>query len=183
MIYQKVLLIRILGIAVLVMSALFSSAYAVTASVNTITVSAGSTQSVKISGVSGKVTVTSSAPAVVIVSKSEDSSYKVAGVTAGSATVTFKDSKSSAKVNVTVTANAAAVLTGRLLASNCFQCHGTNGTGGFEKLAGQSASEIYGELKKFATGSEDPNGVMAAHAMGFSDAQLNAIATYFASQR
>ena len=31
---------------------------------------------------------------------------------------------------------------GRLLASNCFQCHGTNGKGpGFDKLAGKSASE------------------------------------------
>ncbi|WP_425485618.1 c-type cytochrome, partial [Hydrogenophaga aromaticivorans] len=38
---------------------------------------------------------------------------------------------------------------GRLLASNCFQCHGTNGRGpGFERLAGESADEIYDELRE-----------------------------------
>ena len=37
---------------------------------------------------------------------------------------------------------------GRLLASNCFQCHGYNGKSsiGFERLAGKSSSEIYKEL-------------------------------------
>ena len=37
---------------------------------------------------------------------------------------------------------------GRLLASNCFQCHGYNGKSsiGFEDLAGESSSEIYKEL-------------------------------------
>ena len=29
---------------------------------------------------------------------------------------------------------------GRLLASNCFQCHGTVGTGGFEQIRGKSAT-------------------------------------------
>lgn len=160
-----------------------NAAFAVTTSVGSLTVASGSAQSVKISRVTGKVSVTNSAPGVVIVSKGDSSTYKVTGITAGAAKITFKDSKSSVSVNVTVTANSAAVLTGRLLASNCFQCHGTNGVGGFEKLAGQSVSETYGELKKFSTGAEDPNGIMAAHAMGFSDAQLNAIATYFSSQR
>jgi cytochrome subunit of sulfide dehydrogenase len=40
---------------------------------------------------------------------------------------------------------------GRLLASNCFQCHGTNGkptSGGFDRLAGESVSEIYNELER-----------------------------------
>ena len=39
---------------------------------------------------------------------------------------------------------------GRLLASNCFQCHGTDGRGDgtFERLAGKSASEIYNELRE-----------------------------------
>ena len=37
----------------------------------------------------------------------------------------------------------------RLLASGCFQCHGTNGRGpGFERLAGESADEIYDELRE-----------------------------------
>jgi len=72
---------------------------------------------------------------------------------------------------------------GRLLASNCFQCHGTNGTGGFDRLAGKSYSEIYGDLQEFASGKEDADGIMAAHAMGFTDEQLKAIASYFSSIR
>jgi cytochrome c553 len=72
---------------------------------------------------------------------------------------------------------------GRLLASNCFQCHGTNGRGpGFDRLAGKSANEIYQELLEFRAGKEG-NGIMAKHALGFSDAQLRQIATYFSTQR
>ena len=57
---------------------------------------------------------------------------------------------------------------GRLLASNCFQCHGTNGNGpGFDTLAGKSASEIYQELKEFQSGKEG-NGIMARHAMAYT---------------
>lgn len=167
-----------------VIALLFSSmAWAVTTSVGSLTMASGSSQSVNISNIKGSLSVSNSAPGIVIVSKGVNNSYSVAGVTAGTAKITFKDSKSKVDVNVTVTSNSAAVLTGRLLASNCFQCHGTNGAGGFEKLAGKSASETYGELKKFSNGTEDPNGIMAAHAMGFSDAQLNAIATYFSTQR
>lgn len=71
---------------------------------------------------------------------------------------------------------------GRLLASNCFQCHGTNGRGpGFERLVGESSNEIYEELKELQSGKEG-NGLMARHAMGYSDAQLRAIADWFAAQ-
>ena len=71
---------------------------------------------------------------------------------------------------------------GRLLASNCFQCHGTNGNGpGFDTLAGKSASEIYQELKAFQSGQEG-NGIMARHAMAYTDAQMQLIANWFASQ-
>lgn len=161
---------------------LSTTAFALSTSVGSLTLPSGSTQSVKISNVSGTASYTNSAPGIVIVSKDGDKSYKVAGVTAGAATITFKDKKSTVIVTVIVTANSgSAVLTGRLLASNCFQCHGTNGSGGFEKLAKKNANELYKELKEFATGKEDANGIMAAHAMGFSDAQLNAIAIYFSS--
>lgn len=162
---------------------LSSSVQALTVSENKISVSAGGVQTVKLSGISGKITVTNSAPGIVVISNTDDSTYKFSGVAAGNATVLFKDRKSTAKVNVTVTASSAAILSGRLLASNCFQCHGTNGGGGFDKLAGKSAREIYKELKEFSTGAEDPDGIMAAHAAGFSDAQLLAIANYFSSQR
>ena len=71
---------------------------------------------------------------------------------------------------------------GRLLASNCFQCHGTNGRGpGFDSLAGKTASEIYKDLKEFQAGKEG-TGLMARHAMGYTDAQLQAIANWLATQ-
>jgi sulfide dehydrogenase cytochrome subunit len=71
---------------------------------------------------------------------------------------------------------------GRLLASNCFQCHGTNGRGpGFDRLAGKSANELYNELKEFKSGSEG-NGIMAKHAMGYTDAQLRALADWLSKQ-
>lgn len=72
---------------------------------------------------------------------------------------------------------------GRLLASNCFQCHGTNGKGpGFERLAGRSARDLYEKQRSFASGKEGQD-LMARHAMGYTDAQQRLIARYFASQR
>lgn len=77
-----------------------------------------------------------------------------------------------------------AVPTGRLLASNCFQCHGTNGrsSGGFDTLAGESISEIVGELREMQTKAEEDKGIMRVHALGYTDAQIQALAAYFASQ-
>ena len=73
---------------------------------------------------------------------------------------------------------------GRLLASNCFNCHGTDGhpNGGFDQLAGESASEIVKELKEMAA-KTDEGGIMRIHAMGYTDEQLRQLGTYFASQR
>jgi sulfide dehydrogenase cytochrome subunit len=70
---------------------------------------------------------------------------------------------------------------GRLLASNCFQCHGTDGGGGFERLAGMSANEIVGELREMRLKSAPD--IMEVHARGYSDAQLRLIGNYFASLR
>ena len=72
---------------------------------------------------------------------------------------------------------------GRLLASNCFQCHGTNGkaVSGFEKLAGMSARELKGEMAEMKL--ENEGGIMGAHAAAYTDAQITAIAAYFASVR
>lgn len=80
-------------------------------------------------------------------------------------------------------AHAQVASSGRLLASNCFQCHGTNGNGpGFDRLAGKSANEIYKELKEFQSGKEG-NGIMARHAMGYTDAQLQSLSAWFAAQK
>jgi len=72
---------------------------------------------------------------------------------------------------------------GRLLASNCFQCHGTNGRGpGFDELNGKSSTEIYKELKEFASGKEG-DGIMAKHAMGYTDAQMLSLSQWLSTQR
>lgn len=72
---------------------------------------------------------------------------------------------------------------GRLLASNCYQCHGTNGAGpGFDSIAGKSVDEIYKELREMR--SENPgNDIMKAHARGYTDEQLRQISTYLSQQR
>jgi hypothetical protein len=62
---------------------------------------------------------------------------------------------------------------GRLLASNCFQCHGTGGVGGFENIRKGEASELREYLNQPAS-----SGIMAAHAQGYTMTQINAIITY-----
>ena len=113
----------------------------------------------------------------------------VTGKSAGSAELTVRDTRSSVKVQVTVTSSAPPPLPppstsdihpGRLLASNCFQCHGTNGSGGFDRI--QGSTELLSELRKFASGEEDPGGIMAAHAVGYTDAQLQLIADFLSKQ-
>ena len=72
---------------------------------------------------------------------------------------------------------------GRLLASNCFQCHGTNGKGpGFDDIAGESTDEIYKKLKEFQSGKEG-NGIMAKHAMAYTDEQLRLLSAWLAKQK
>lgn len=68
---------------------------------------------------------------------------------------------------------AAASTEGRLLASNCFQCHGTNGTGGFDNIRGGEAREVTEFLSKAAN-----KDIMAAHAQGYTPAQLQKIIAY-----
>lgn len=62
---------------------------------------------------------------------------------------------------------------GRLLASNCFQCHGTLGLGGFDKIRGSEASEVLEFMTK--TANRD---IMAAHAQGYTPEQLKKIIAY-----
>ncbi len=62
---------------------------------------------------------------------------------------------------------------GRLLASNCFQCHGTLGTGGFENIRGSEAKEVREYMNKPARSD-----IMAAHAQGYTPAQLEKIIAY-----
>lgn len=80
-------------------------------------------------------------------------------------------------------AQSAAPPAGRLLASNCFQCHGTNGAGpGFDSIAGKSVDEMYKKLKEMQ-GKEPGNDIMKAHARGYTDEQLRALSAYLSQQR
>lgn len=71
---------------------------------------------------------------------------------------------------------------GRLLASGCFQCHGTNGArGGFDSLAGKSKQDLLNELSEMRTKSARAN-IMNPHARGYTSYQLSLIADYFSRQ-
>ncbi len=87
-----------------------------------------------------------------------------------------------AAISTGATAQTAVSPPGRLLASNCFQCHGTDGRGGFEKLAGKSSKEIYNELREMRAENK-PGNIMNRHAAGYTDAQLKLIGDYFATRR
>lgn len=91
-------------------------------------------------------------------------------------------SSSTTTATTTATASTAMAHPGRLLASNCFQCHGTEGRslGEIDSLAGKSASDIYGDVKEM---QRKPAGddIMFAHSRGYTDQELRLIADYFAS--
>ena len=70
----------------------------------------------------------------------------------------------------------------RLLASQCAQCHGTNGypVGDIEELAGESFAELVEEMLEMR--SEDPpEDIMDHQALGYTEAQIRRIARYFSS--
>lgn len=65
---------------------------------------------------------------------------------------------------------------GRMLASNCFQCHGTDGqSGAFDQLAGSTQADMFEKLKDQQT----KNTIMGSQARGYTDAELREIAKYF----
>ena len=86
-------------------------------------------------------------------------------------------------VAASTAASAADPLAGRLLASQCAQCHGTNGNAvsGFESLAGESVNEIYNELKDMQAHTP-PEGIMDLQARGYTDEQIQLLAEFFAAQ-
>lgn len=70
---------------------------------------------------------------------------------------------------------------GRALASNCFQCHGTNGYAGELKIAGASSSEIVSKLTEMKSKNPGSN-IMNVHAAGYTTEQLRLIGDYFSKQ-
>ena len=84
---------------------------------------------------------------------------------------------------------------GRLLASNCTQCHATNvlpKTGGYDSLVGKSYYDIYGGLKELAqkfnntthtcTESDPKDCLMAVHAKPYTDQEMQDIAWYLSQK-
>ena len=69
---------------------------------------------------------------------------------------------------------------GRLLASQCFQCHGTNGVSQSDipEINGISANEMFQALREFKTSTDT---VMNQQAKVYTDAELQLIANYFAT--
>jgi len=70
----------------------------------------------------------------------------------------------------------------RLLASQCAQCHGTNGysQNGIEGIAGEEAKDMYEDLTDMK-GEDKPENIMDHQALGYTDDQIRRIASYFST--
>ena len=75
-------------------------------------------------------------------------------------------------------------LTVRSWAAGCANCHGTNGRAepGNESLAGANKDDMVKKMLDFKAGRK-PATIMHQLAKGYSDAQIVAIAGYFAAQK
>ena len=74
----------------------------------------------------------------------------------------------------------------RNLAATCANCHGTNGQAvkgsGMDALAGSPKEKALQKLADFKSGDK-PASIMHQIARGYTDAQLELIAAYFAAQK
>ncbi len=70
------------------------------------------------------------------------------------------------------------------LAANCANCHGTNGksVGGMASLAGYPKAEFIQAMKDFQSGKREAT-LMHQISKGYTDAQIEAMAEYFAAQK
>ena len=72
------------------------------------------------------------------------------------------------------------------LAATCANCHGTNGKAvdgsSVGSLAGLDKAYTVAQMKAFKTGTR-PATVMHQLSKGYSDAQIETLATYFAAQK
>ena len=73
---------------------------------------------------------------------------------------------------------------GRMLASNCANCHGTNGSsvGGMPGLAGRPRAAMLQMLREYRDGKR-PATIMHQLAKGYSDAQLEAVSAFLSAQK
>ena len=72
---------------------------------------------------------------------------------------------------------------GRSLAATCSNCHGTNGVsvGEVASIAGRPKAELVREMQDFKAGRLQGT-VMPQLAKGFTDAQIDVVAAWFAAQ-
>jgi cytochrome c553 len=70
------------------------------------------------------------------------------------------------------------------LAATCANCHGTDGraVGDMPRLAGADAAYLAAQMRAFRDGQR-PATVMHQLAKGYSDAQIDALAGYFAARK
>ena len=87
-------------------------------------------------------------------------------------------------VPVAATAQAPDPNLGRDLAASCAMCHGTDGrsAGITESLAGRPKDQIVNTVKLFREGKK-PATIMNQISKGYTDAQVEAIAAFFAAQK
>jgi cytochrome subunit of sulfide dehydrogenase len=73
---------------------------------------------------------------------------------------------------------------GRDIAATCANCHGTDGRsrGGVPSLAGQDRGYLIRQMHDFRDGKR-PSTVMQQLAKGYTDAEIEAAAAYFAAQQ
>lgn len=80
------------------------------------------------------------------------------------------------------TAVAEPVPNGRLLASQCFQCHNAKGVStGFDSITGESVSEIYNELREMRAKATTEKEIMHSQAAIYTDAEMMEIAKYLST--
>jgi cytochrome c553 len=72
----------------------------------------------------------------------------------------------------------------RNLAATCANCHGTNGAsvGGMESLAGMGKDELARKMLDYKSGAK-PGTIMPQLAKGYTEAQIDLIAGWFAAQK
>jgi len=72
----------------------------------------------------------------------------------------------------------------RSLAASCANCHGTGGVsvGDVESLAGKPREDIVRKMQEFKSGAR-PATIMNQLAKGYTDEQIEALASWFAAQK
>lgn len=72
----------------------------------------------------------------------------------------------------------------RSMAASCSACHGTSGVAlpGMDSLAGQKKEDLQKKMQDYKTGKK-PATLMHQLAAGYSDAQIEQLASYFAAQK